>query len=58
MSLSPGRVVIYYLATSIDRVMARSNENSIRAIQEQVGLVAIILQGHIDKGTQQTYIRN
>ena len=51
-------VLIYYSATSFDRVMARSNETFIRAILEQVGLVAIILHGLIDKGTQQYYILN
>ena len=34
MSLSRRRVVIYYLGTSFDRVMARSNETFIRAILE------------------------
>ena len=50
--------VIYYSATSFDRSIARSNETLIRAILEQIKLVAIILHGHCDKGIQQNYILN
>ena len=45
-------------STSFNRVMARSHETYIRAILEQVKLVAIILHGQCDKGIQQYYIRN
>ena len=58
MSLSRRRVEIYDSATSFDQVMAGSNETFIRAILEQVNLVAIILHGHCDKGIQQYLIRN
>ena len=43
----------FYSATSFDRVMVESNETVIRAILEQVKLVAIILYGHCVTGIQQ-----
>ena len=49
MSISRRRVVIDYSATSFDRANTRSNETYIRALLEQVELVAIILHEQCDK---------
>ena len=44
----------YYSAISFDRAITRTNKSFIRAIVEQVNLVAIILHGRVTKAANNT----